>query len=145
MTKAFITNLVLLLVFCIGSTAQHISDEAGKNYYDEEKTKLKEVYSYKEVNVLNPRDPDGEVKRKSVKHGPYFKYYKSGKLQIAGNYKDGKKNGEWKYYSENGKLEKIEHYQKGELKKTNKDPEQPEEVPENAGAMEEKIEEEESN
>lgn len=141
MLKRLIISFVIFIFYSIGVDAQHISDNAGKKYYDEDKTQLKEVYSYKEVNVLNPREPDSEVKRKSVKHGPYFKYYKSGKLEIAGHFKDGKKNGKWKYYSEDGKIQKVEHYQKGKLIKTNKDPEQPEEAPENAESMEEKIEE----
>ena len=30
------------------------------------------------------------------------KYYDNGQLEEVGNYKDGKEDGEWKYYYENG-------------------------------------------
>ena len=37
----------------------------------------------------------------------------SGKLEQIGNYKNGKQEGEWKFYHENGKLRKIENYKNG--------------------------------
>ena len=40
-------------------------------------------------------------------------YYENGKLGSIGSYKDGKREGEWKFYKENGKLEKIVHYKNG--------------------------------
>ena len=49
-------------------------------------------------------------------------YHDNGNLKSIGSLKDGKKEGEWKYYLENGKLEKIEHYEKGEIIKE-EDPE----------------------
>ena len=33
--------------------------------------------------------------------------------EIIGNYKNGKREGEWKVYRENGKLEQIENYKNG--------------------------------
>lgn len=96
------------------SFAQHGSDD-GKTYYDDAHTKLKEVYSYKEVNTFNPNDPEMKMETVTKKHGPYFYYYESGKLKISGNYKDDKKHGEWKYYDEEGNITKVETYKNGEL------------------------------
>ena len=40
-------------------------------------------------------------------------YRKNGKLEGIGNYKNGKEEGEWKLYHENGKLEAIVNYKNG--------------------------------
>ena len=46
--------------------------------------------------------------------------YKNGKLNYYrengfGNYKNGKQEGEWKFYHENGKLRTIENFKNGKL------------------------------
>ena len=40
-------------------------------------------------------------------------YYENGNLRVKGNFKDGKENGLWEWYSENGKLEKKGNYKEG--------------------------------
>jgi antitoxin component YwqK of YwqJK toxin-antitoxin module len=40
---------------------------------------------------------DGEIKE----------FYSNGKLKLEGFYLDGKKNGEWREYNEDGKLLKV--------------------------------------
>ena len=40
-------------------------------------------------------------------------YYKNGNVALIGNYKNGEREGEWKFYRENGKLEAIENYKNG--------------------------------
>jgi antitoxin component YwqK of YwqJK toxin-antitoxin module len=95
--------------------SQHIEDNSGKTYYDSARTKLKEVYSYKEVNVFSPKGDHSVVEVIKKKHGPYFYYYENGKLQISGWFKNDNKDGVWKYYDEHGKLTKTETYVNGEL------------------------------
>ena len=40
-------------------------------------------------------------------------YHNNGNVALIGNYKNGKKEGEWKYYRENGKLEGIVNFKNG--------------------------------
>jgi len=48
--------------------------------------------------------------------GDYKKWYENGQLQEGGIYtKDGKKDGVWAYYSQDGQLTKSESYQEGKL------------------------------
>jgi len=95
--------------------AQHITDETSKSYYDEAKTKLKEVYSFVEVNTFSEKGDNQIIGKTMKKQGPYFYYYENGKLKIQGNYKADKKHGTWYYYSETGSLLKTEEYKDGEL------------------------------
>ncbi|MGI6719043.1 MAG: toxin-antitoxin system YwqK family antitoxin [Bacteroidales bacterium] len=45
----------------------------------------------------------------------YTEYYENGKIKLKGEYKDGKKEGVWVQYSEDGSSKKLK-YQNGELK-----------------------------
>lgn len=45
----------------------------------------------------------------------YKEYFKSGEIQIDGNYSNDLKQGKWKYFDQNGKLLKIEVWKKGNL------------------------------
>ena len=47
------------------------------------------------------------------REGEWKKYHDNGKLKSIGSYKDGKRDGEWKWYYENGKLEKIGVFKNG--------------------------------
>lgn len=47
----------------------------------------------------------------AIKYKDY--YYHSGKLKVEGNCVNGKKEGEWKYYAENGKTIKTINYKQG--------------------------------
>ncbi len=122
--------LSFLLIVPFFANAQHITDKAGKTYYGENKNKLKEVYSYKQVTVFNPRNSEGR-KKKQVKHGPYFFYYRDGDIKISGRFKDGEKHGKWEYYTKKGDLTKVIKYKKGEEININKDPDQLSEKPKN--------------
>lgn len=122
--------LSFLLIAPLGVNAQHITENSGKTYYDENENKLKEVYSYKQVTIFNPRTSE-DRKKKQVKHGPYFFYYKDGDIKISGRFKDGEKHGKWEYYTKKGNLTKVVKYKKGEKININKDPEQPSEKPKN--------------
>ena len=109
--------LVFASLIFFGSTlyGQHISDQSSKSYYDEEKTKLKEVYNFIEVNTFSERGDNQIIGTKMVKHGPYFYYYENGKLRIQGNYKRDQRHGTWTYYDESGKTLRVEEYRDGEL------------------------------
>lgn len=135
--------IYLLLGFLLTgfiAKSQHMSGNSGKTYYDDRKTQLKEVYSYKTVTTLNPRSRGDEMEKEKVKDGRYFKYYKSGQLKISGRYKDGKKHREWKFYNQDGAITKIETYKNGKKVNVNKDPEQPDEEVKDAEEMDKKIE-----
>lgn len=66
-------------------------------YYDEGTIKSKEFYW------------------KGIRHGMSYHYFPSQQLSMKGKYKDGLKDGEWRYQHENGSLMKIEVYLDGEL------------------------------
>lgn len=108
-------GLALFLAGTITVFAQSGGGDNGKTYYDAEKTKPKEVFSYKEVYKFDPTNPQGESSNSKVKHGPYFYYYESGKLKISGQYRDNLKHGEWKYFDERGTQTKTEKYESGRL------------------------------
>ena len=45
-------------------------------------------------------------------------YHENGELESIGFYKDGNRDGEWKTYKENGMFRRTEHWQDGQLIKT---------------------------
>ncbi len=106
-----------------GAAAQHITDKAGKTYYDDAKTQLKEVFSYRERMTFHPDRPQ-EMTVERIKHGSYFKYFPSGKLMVAGKYHNGQPDGEWKYYDEAGRIVKKEIYRNGILMQTIENPDE---------------------
>ena len=78
-----------------------------KFYYDDDKTKIKEISTWD----------------KNVKNGKTEYYYKNGKLNRTGFYKNGQLDGEWETFGTSGKLEYIDVYENGnfiEQKKKNR-------------------------
>jgi len=112
--KKLLLALLKVMVVANFARAQGVPEQHNKTYYDAEKTKMKEVYALREETQMDPANPSAS-KSISIKHGPYFYYYETGKLKISGQYKDDKKSGEWKYYDEAGKLNKTEKYENGNL------------------------------
>ncbi len=51
-------------------------------------------------------------------HGMYFVFNRAGKLISSGNFQNGLKIGEWKYWYPNGNIKRIEYYKSGRLKNT---------------------------
>ena len=47
--------------------------------------------------------------------GPYMSRHKNGEIKSIGNYAEGKKDGEWKYYNNLGNIVKVENYSMGLL------------------------------
>jgi antitoxin component YwqK of YwqJK toxin-antitoxin module len=114
--KQIFLLFTVFFFFQMSIYAQHIDGNSGKTYYDTGRTKLKEVYSYKEKTTFSVTGDHSVANVTQIKHGPYFYYYEGGKLKISGNFKNDKKDGIWKYYDENGKMIKSETYLNGELK-----------------------------
>ena len=50
------------------------------------------------------------VYKNGKREGEWKFYRENGKLEQIENFKNGKEEGEWKVYHENGKLEKINHF-----------------------------------
>ncbi len=113
--KKLITLISFVVFTCSIAFAQHVQGNDGKTYYDAAKTKLKEVFNYKQVTIFSEKGDHSIVGTEQKKHGPYFYYYENGKIRISGNYKDDLKTGTWKYFDENGKMIKTETYEKGKL------------------------------
>lgn len=68
----------------------------------------------KDIEVWKEEYSNGSVKveyeyythsenNKRIKHGYYKSYYEDGGYKEVGNYKESVRNGEWSFYSENGK------------------------------------------
>ena len=61
---------------------------------------------------------DGEQQgfvKEGKKDGSWVEYYENGKLSAKGNYKDGKENGFWELFNEDGSLKKTETWKDGIL------------------------------
>ena len=52
-------------------------------------------------------------------NGSYVSFYENGAVASDGFYKNGLLDGEWKFYSKNGFLEKIEKYKNGMIVENN--------------------------
>ena len=55
-------------------------------------------------------DKDGKLKQ-----GPHQECFKNGSVSCEGNFKDGERTGEWKYYLANGQLKAIGNYINGKM------------------------------
>jgi antitoxin component YwqK of YwqJK toxin-antitoxin module len=73
------------------------------------------IYSHSiESQIFGDFWPDGgkrtvyttrrNIEGASVYHGPYQRFYETGELAEQGNYEDGKREGEWRWYFENGQI-----------------------------------------
>jgi hypothetical protein len=51
-------------------------------------------------------------------HGFYVAYYPGGRLKSRGQYVEGKMDGKWEYYGEDGKLARIEVYGEGGIRRS---------------------------
>ena len=60
--------------------------------------KEKNGFYYKKFNIFSPLDFLHPFTEKVES------YYENGNLRVKGNFKDGKENGLWEYYYENGQL-----------------------------------------
>ena len=74
-----------------------------KEYYDAEQTQLKSETDY----------------YKGMPHGPYYEYYKNGKVSRKGFYDYGKEDSTWLFYYDDGSLKALERFVKGKKWGTN--------------------------
>ena len=51
--KKFLIIMTAFFIFQMTAFTQNIDNNSGKTYYDTNRTKLKEVYSYKEVSTFS--------------------------------------------------------------------------------------------
>lgn len=68
-----------------------------------------------EGNILRDFYPDGSLKsetetRSGVRHGRHREYYPNGGMKARGKYAHNKPKGVWKFYTDEGKLERKEKY-----------------------------------
>ena len=114
------TAFIICMLLRLNTSGQDITDERGKTYFvnDSGQKVLKEVFHYVLVYKVthSPADPDSRRDTTLVvKNGPYIRYYPAGQVECTGNYHREKKDGEWRYYSPQGKLLRTEYYKDDEL------------------------------
>jgi len=116
--------LVLLLTFAHGAIPfihSVVSEENGRVYqysviFQEIslKTNSKVTYYWHRNGQL--RSTRGDYSG-NILHGNYQEFDKSGRLLEKGMYHYGTKDGEWKSWSKNGEISKLEQWDKGFLKR----------------------------
>lgn len=92
---------VLLFAACNSGDSAKFSCPAGTQAMGEPPPKGEELWCQKMVN--------GEA----VKEGPFWLYRPDGPLMMKGEYHDGKQNGEWTLWYDNGQKASIDHYKNG--------------------------------
>ncbi|HKV53547.1 MAG TPA: toxin-antitoxin system YwqK family antitoxin [Candidatus Binataceae bacterium] len=72
------------------------------------------------AKLMGAPPPKGEevwcqktVQGKPIKNGPFIAYQTSGSRMLEGDYRDGKQDGEWTLWYENGAKASIDHYRNG--------------------------------
>jgi len=107
--KKIISILVFILLFCATNAQTKTYYANGKlkdiGFYDKEKHKTDQWKYY-----FNTGDLEKIEEYKNGQVTVRKNYYK-GLIRSEEYFKNGKKNGEWKYYNQqNGKLKQIDHY-----------------------------------
>lgn len=118
-------NLLMMLfiaAFFSTANAQEIDDVSGKTYYYYDsvtKKKVKEIFHHiQEIRVKTDNHGNTTDTLVYIKNGPYTRYHENGNLECSGYYKNGQKNGAWKFYSTKGVLLKTEQWDIDKLVKT---------------------------
>ncbi len=117
--KNFILILFALLmlvggVYCKGVSADTLTPKC--DYYTDNITKLSTEKYEQDVTgtVCASQDKKSFIQIKNgLAHGNSKLYYKSGALQVEGNYKNGKQEGIGKLYYESGALQKELNFKNG--------------------------------
>ncbi len=81
--------------------------EGIRREYNEDGT-IKIAYVFKEGVIMG----EGIINERGRKEGAWEEYYSDKILKAEGNYGDGKRIGEWKFYFRNGKIEQTGNYNK---------------------------------
>ena len=74
----------------------------------------------KEIEVVKEGDIEYEVYRdetnnKPIKHGYYKEYHPDKSYKVVGNFVEGKQDGKWVWYWENGKIKLEVNYKDGKV------------------------------
>src|SRR6476620_3367914 len=86
---------ILLPVFVLFPL--QIFPQLKKEYFDTEQTQLKSETDY----------------YRGMPHGPFYEYFKNGKVARKGYYYRGKEDSTWTFYFEDGGTKAIEHFVRG--------------------------------
>lgn len=88
----------------------------SRYYSNKEKIYLTEFYKNDEIQKILLHYPDPEKPKEVSLKNTFLEVKDSeGTLLAKGNYKDGKLDGEWIYYYENGEISSKKNYSKGQL------------------------------
>jgi antitoxin component YwqK of YwqJK toxin-antitoxin module len=68
--------------------------------------------------VYHARDESGLLRivisyESGLAHGNYLSYWSNGNLATEGQHKNGKQDGEWSFFNEQGALEEVIHFDSG--------------------------------
>ncbi len=91
-----------LYTFYAKNVAKEVKVIKGKNYY----------WYYRDTILITKEGYDGRLLE-----GLYTVYYPNKNLKEQGNFINGLKDGEWKFWYPNGELASVEKWKKGELQK----------------------------
>lgn len=120
--KKILLSLLVSGLSILNSNAQDIDDVSGKTYYYFDvttKKKVKEIFHHiQEIRVKTDNHGNTTDTLIYIKNGPYTRYHENGNLECSGFYKNGQKNGTWKFYSPKGVLLKTEQWDIDQLIKT---------------------------
>lgn len=113
MKKLFSICLLLTgVLYGKNSNAQALIE--GKDFYDKEKTQLKEAYHYILKYRYNIRRETGDTVIDPnpivVKNGPCVLYRLDGTMEASGNYRSNTRTGEWTFYDAQGRVIRKENY-----------------------------------
>uniref|UniRef100_UPI004047ECCB toxin-antitoxin system YwqK family antitoxin n=1 Tax=Polaribacter sp. TaxID=1920175 RepID=UPI004047ECCB len=122
-----ITLLNLSIIFLLSSCGQTIDYDTEKEYIKIEYLDGPDILYYKGTPYTGIfiRYIDEEKKQLGLKrtfqdgkeNGPFEKYYENGQLSEKGTFKDGEKDGLFEFYDEDGELTKKEIWKEGKIQK----------------------------
>lgn len=90
---------ICYIAYILIATCSFSQLKQGKNYYDSDSTKIKEIYNY---SLLD-----------SLLYGSYESFYFNGSLQTYGWYNKNQPDSLWEYYYENGRKKAVGHFKVG--------------------------------
>jgi hypothetical protein len=122
MKSAIQSITALLILSCGGSTAPLQKKQAHKSTHQEASgkqdvtcppgtQKRHESGTFKESYCARL----DSASSRWIRHGPALRWHSNGTLFDEGSYRDGSRDGPWKTYYDNGKLEKIWNYRGGDV------------------------------
>jgi len=101
-----------------GEYKSGLMNGAWTDYYTDGSLQVHRIYKNDSIIELTEYHSTSTIYQSGKFHGHYlqtgdWKFYTNKHLTEIGFFKDGNKDGEWKYYYENGQLESKGHYKNG--------------------------------